>query len=100
MGDPAALSRPKTAGAQPVRDRENNMREDTYSAAYAPERAAVSTTNVIMCGAAGITACRNTLTKDLAQNPALCQGITQTRTMNAPKDTNVRMAKVRCTARA
>src|SRR5437899_9276139 len=63
MGDPAALSRPKAAGAQPVRARENNMREDTYRAAFAPERAAVSTTNVIMCGAAGMPACRKTLTK-------------------------------------
>src|SRR5438132_389329 len=60
MGDPAAFSRPKAAGAQPVRASENSMREETYSAAFAPERAAVSTTNVIMCGAAGIPAWRHT----------------------------------------
>src|SRR5207253_9994998 len=94
MGDPAALSRPKAAGAQPVRARENNMREDTYRAAFAPERAAVSTTNVIMCGAAGIPACRNTLTKGLSVTPARFQGITPTKTMIAPRYTNVTTAHV------
>ena len=47
FGDPAAFKRPNRAGAHPLRANENNIRDATYNAAFAPERAAVSTTKVI-----------------------------------------------------
>src|SRR6266849_8081800 len=53
-GDPAAWSRPRKAGAHPVRASENRTREAAYSAAFAPDNAAVRITKVMMCGAAGI----------------------------------------------
>src|SRR5262252_8070670 len=89
MGDPAALSRPKDAGAQPVRAREKSMRDDTYKAALAPDRAAVSTTKVIMCDAAGMRAWRNTVTNGLSVTPARFHGITPTNTTMAPMCTTV-----------
>src|ERR1700730_15405285 len=41
IGVPFVLRRPKARGAHPVRASENSIREEMYSAALAPERAAV-----------------------------------------------------------
>src|SRR5450755_2576592 len=79
LGEPEAVRRPKIAGAHPLRDKENNIREAIYRAALAPDNAAVSTTKVMICAAAGIPAWRNTLTNGLSTTPARFHGITPTR---------------------
>src|ERR1051325_9493899 len=47
VGEPARFNRPIEGGAQPLRASEKSVRDAEYSAAFAPESAAVSTAKFI-----------------------------------------------------
>ena len=47
IGEPALLSRPSAAGAHPLRASAKSVRDAAYSAAFAPDSAAVSTAKFI-----------------------------------------------------
>src|SRR3982751_448897 len=85
VGEPARLRRPSEGGAQPLRESEKSVRDAAYSAAFAPESAAVSTAKFIRCPAPGMRTVRNTVTNGDSRTPAWFHGITPVRTTIAPK---------------
>src|SRR5881275_1958142 len=100
MGEPLAFSLPRTSGAQPLLAIENNIRDEMYKAAFAPDNAAVSTTKFMTWLAAGILTDRNTVTNGLSVTPARLHGMMPTNTTIAPRYTVVRTAAVIHAARA
>src|SRR5205807_6091277 len=83
LGDPALFSCPRRAGAQPLRAREKSILEETYRAAFAPDKAAVSTTKFIRWAAPGILTRRNTPTNGLSVTPVRFHGMIPTSTVMA-----------------
>src|SRR5580704_829318 len=98
LGVPFALNRPKLRGAHPLRAIENSILDETYSAAFAPDNAAVKTTKFIRCAAPGIFTDRKTETNGLSVTAAELHGITPTSTAIEPRYKSVSTANVIRTA--